>query len=106
MVSNLGLAPCQERIEALDEIIRVDNAEKLDVIGGKHDAIIRRPLADVAPPRRQREAEAGPGHPRMLEIADADYDVVDTGYAVAHAGGEGNGWGRRSGNSASRPSRE
>ena len=78
------LALHQKRIEPLNKVVRIDDPEKLEIVRGKHDAIIRGSLADMPAAGRQREAQPFPPPPRAFEIANPDDDVVDAGYAVIH----------------------
>src|SRR5262245_39093828 len=84
-----AFAARKKGVEPLNKVLRIDNPEQLDIVGWKHDAVIGCSLADMAATGRQSEAEPRPSPPRSLEIANADDDVIDTRYAVAHARSHG-----------------
>src|SRR5260370_29742071 len=78
------LALRQKGVEPLNKIARIDDAEKFDIVGGKHDAIIRRSLSDMPAAGRQGKSQPAPTQPRPFEVADPDADVVDARDNVVH----------------------
>jgi hypothetical protein len=81
-LSALHAAP--EGSERLHPVAWIDDTEELYKIARKHDAIIGRPLANIAAARQESEAETAPPDPGMLEIANPDDDVVDPDDGIDH----------------------
>lgn len=74
-----ALARLEEIAEPARTLRRIDQAEQLDVVAWKHDAVIAGALLQMPPARRQREAQPLPPHARPIEIGDRDQHMIDAG---------------------------
>ncbi len=76
----------QQNVQPVQELRRIDDAEKLDVVIPEHDAVIAGAPADMAAARGYGEAQTPPRVAGGFKVADADQGMIDSGQGTRRYG--------------------